>query len=112
MAYCFTPIQSSVAFHPQVSSMVEFIAKISRKNQITVPAEVRRHLGVGPSDKIAFVFTERGTVEVQNPQSDLESIFGSIPAIPGTSLDFEREIEEATAEEAQRVMQRFTQRRP
>jgi antitoxin PrlF len=91
--------------------MAAFTAKISRKNQITLPAEVRRHLGVGAFDRIAFVFTERGTVEVQKLRFDLESIIGSVPALPGASLDFEQEIEEATAEEAQRIMQRFTQRR-
>ncbi len=92
--------------------MIEITAKISSKNQITLPAEVRRRLGVGASDTIAFVFTERGTVEVQTPRFDLESIFGSVPALPGQSLDFEREIEEATEEEMQRVMQRMMQQRP
>ena len=92
--------------------MVEITARISRNNRITLPAEVRRHLDVGLSDMIAFVFTERGTVEVQKPRFDLESIFGSVPARPGASPDFEREIEEATAEQAKRVMQRFTQHRP
>jgi AbrB family looped-hinge helix DNA binding protein len=93
-------------------SMVEITAKISSKNQITVPAEVRRRLGVGASDRIAFFFTENGTVEVQKPRFDLESIIGSVPALPGESLDFEREIEEATAEEMQRVMQRNMHPRP
>ena len=93
-------------------SIVEVTAKISSKNQITVPAEVRRRLGVGASDRIAFFFTENGTVEVQKPRFELESIFGSVPALPGESLDFEREIEEATAEEMQRVMQRMMRQRP
>ena len=62
--------------------MVEITARISRNNRITLPAEVRRHLGVGPSDTIAFVFTEHGTVEVQKPRFDLESIIGSVPATP------------------------------
>jgi AbrB family looped-hinge helix DNA binding protein len=92
--------------------MVEITAKISSKNQITVPAEVRRRLGVGASDRIAFFFTENGTVEVQKPRFDLESILGSVPALPGESLDFEREIEEATAKEMQRVMERKMHHRP
>jgi antitoxin PrlF len=89
--------------------MVEITAKISSKNQITVPAEVRRRLGVGASDTIAFFFTQSGAIEVQKPRFDLESIIGSVPALPGESLDFEREIEDATAEEMQRVMQRIKQ---
>ena len=92
--------------------MVEITARISSKNQITVPAEVRRRLGVGASDRIAFFFTERGTVEVQKPRFDLESVIASVPALPGESLDFEREIEEATAEEMQRVMERKMHPRP
>jgi bifunctional DNA-binding transcriptional regulator/antitoxin component of YhaV-PrlF toxin-antitoxin module len=92
--------------------VIEITARIGRNNRITLPAEVRRHLGVGLSDTIAFVFTERGTVEIYKPRFDLESIIGSVPAIPGASLDFEQEIEAATAEEAQRVMQCITQRRP
>ena len=86
--------------------MVEIRAKISSKNQITVPAEVRRRLGVGASDMIAFFFTQSGAIEVQKPRFDLESILGSIPPLPGASPDFEREIEEATAEEIERLARR------
>jgi AbrB family looped-hinge helix DNA binding protein len=86
--------------------MVEITAKISSKNQITVPAEVRRRLGVGASDTIAFFFTEGGAVEVQKPRFGLESILGSIPPLPGASPDFELEIEEATAEEIERRARR------
>ena len=68
--------------------MIEITAKISSKNQITVPAEVRRRLGVGATDRIALVFTENGTVEIQTPRFGLESIFGSVPALPGESPDF------------------------
>jgi antitoxin PrlF len=86
--------------------MVEITAKISSKNQITVPAEVRRRLGVGASDTIAFFFTESGAIEVQKPCFDLESVLGSIPPLPGASVDFDREIEEATAEEIERLARR------
>ena len=86
--------------------MVEITAKISSKNQITVPAEVRRRLGVGASDTIAFFFTQSGAIEVQKPRFDLESILGSIPPLPDASPDFEQEIEEATAEEIERLARR------
>lgn len=86
--------------------MIEIIAKISSKNQITVPAAVRRRLGVGASDKIAFVFDEDGKIEVRTPRFDLESIIGSVPPLPGASADFEREIEEATSEEIERLARR------
>ena len=86
--------------------MIERVATISSKNQITLPADVRRRLGVGASDKIAFVFTPSGEVMVRRPKYDLESILGSLPALPGASIDFEREIEEATDEEIRRKQQR------
>ena len=85
---------------------IEIIAKISSKNQITLPEEVRRRLGVGPSDSVAFVFAKDGAVELRTPQFDLESIVGSVPPLPGASADFEREIEEAISEEIERLTRR------
>ena len=109
MLWFFSCARASVALRLWEILMVEITAKLSSKNQITVPAEVRRRLGVGASDRIAFLFTENGTVEVQKPRFDLESIIASVPALAGESLDFEQEIEEATAEEMQRVMRRLMQ---
>jgi AbrB family looped-hinge helix DNA binding protein len=82
--------------------MIELTAKLSSKNQITVPAAVRRRLGLHASDAIAFVFNEAGAIEVRRANFDLESILGSIPPLRGSSADFEREILEATADEIAR----------
>ncbi|MBI2864482.1 MAG: type II toxin-antitoxin system PrlF family antitoxin [Chloroflexi bacterium] len=35
--------------------MKEILSTITSKGQVTIPAEVRRHLGVNTHDKIAFV---------------------------------------------------------
>jgi antitoxin PrlF len=86
--------------------MIEIHAKVSSKNQITLPAEVRRRLGVGALDTVAFVFGEEGRVELRAPLFDLESVLGSIPALPGESLDLDAEIEAATEEEINRKAQR------
>ncbi len=83
--------------------MIERIATISSKNQITLPAEIRRQLGVGAADKIAFVVDKDGKVEVRRPRYDLESVIGSIKGLPGESADLEAEIERATAEEIERL---------
>jgi AbrB family looped-hinge helix DNA binding protein len=83
--------------------MIEITAKISSKNQVTLPADVRRRLGVGASDTISFVLGEGGTVELRQPRYDLESILGSVPPLPGALLGFEQEIEEATGEEIERL---------
>jgi antitoxin PrlF len=86
--------------------MIEVTAKISSKNQITVPADVRRWLGVGAHDTIAFVRNENGTVEVRIPRFDLESILGSIKPLPNESIDLDQEIEEAIAAEIDRLGRR------
>lgn len=85
--------------------MIERVATISSKNQITLPAEVRRRLGVGASDKIAFVFTPSGDTLVRPARYTLENVIGSIKALPGESIDLDDEIEKATEEEVQRLIQ-------
>lgn len=81
---------------------MEIIAKISSKNQITLPADVRRRLGVGAADSVAFILSDDGSVELRPVQFDLESILGSLEPLPGASLDLDREILEATEEEIDR----------
>jgi antitoxin PrlF len=39
-------------------------ATVSSKGQITIPAEVRRHLGISRSDKIGFIMEDDGTVRL------------------------------------------------
>jgi AbrB family looped-hinge helix DNA binding protein len=77
--------------------MKEVVSTIGSKGQVTIPAEIRRNLQLGPKDKVAFVITDEGTIELRRPRFTLESVFGSIPALPNESPDLEREIDEATA---------------
>jgi antitoxin PrlF len=51
----------------QPSSKVTYTT-VSSKGQVTLPAEVRKHLGVTTHDKIAFVIQPQGTVEVKTPK--------------------------------------------
>ncbi len=75
--------------------MKEITATISSKGQVTVPAEVRRRLGVGPHDKLSFVID--GTDVVVRPAAfTIETVLGSVPALRGDSdMDFKRIAEEA-----------------
>lgn len=41
------------------------LAKVSANGQITLPVEIRRHLGLKPGDKVLFV-VEGGTVRMVN----------------------------------------------
>ncbi|HEU5317541.1 MAG TPA: type II toxin-antitoxin system PrlF family antitoxin [Chloroflexota bacterium] len=58
--------------------MAELIATVTSKGQVTVPAPVRRHLGLRASDKIAFVIKPDGTVLVRAPRyPTLQSLRGA-----------------------------------
>ena len=46
----------------------EIYSTITSKGQVTIPVEVRKHLGVAPNDKIAFVLQPEGTVAVKTPK--------------------------------------------
>ena len=89
--------------------MHEILATISSKNQITLPADVRKRLGVHATDKIAFVIEEEG-VRITPAKVTLAGLYGSVPGLPGESADSEREIEEAMAAEADRIEGRPTSR--
>ena len=47
--------------------MKEIISTITSKGQVTIPAEVRKHLGLNKRDKIAFVIDEEGDVHLKAP---------------------------------------------
>ncbi|MGH2562261.1 MAG: AbrB/MazE/SpoVT family DNA-binding domain-containing protein [Thermomicrobiales bacterium] len=51
---------------------------LTSKGQVTLPSEVRRHLGVTAHDKLAFVIDDDGTVRVETVlYPTLESIRGA-----------------------------------
>lgn len=57
--------------------MRSVISTITTKGQVTIPAEVRRHLGVDSHDQVAFVI-EGDRVSLQPVAFTLESAFGSV----------------------------------
>ena len=85
--------------------MTEIIATVSSKYQITLPVDVRRRLGVGAADKIAFVLDENG-VRIEPVRLTLADLYGSVPALPGETADLEKEIDEAMSAEADRIVGR------
>jgi antitoxin PrlF len=46
-------------------AMKEIDSTVTGKGRVTIPAEIRRHLGVGEGDKITFVVEDQGTVQVK-----------------------------------------------
>lgn len=84
--------------------MREFVSSVTSKGQVTIPSAIRRHLGVGTPDKIAFVLDDDGQVALRPARLTLQALRSVVPPIPGHSAaDFEDQIEEALEEEAQRI---------
>lgn len=83
--------------------MIEIVATISSKNQITLPADVRKRLGVGATDKVAFVL-DQGGVHIRPARVSLADLYGSVPGLPGETADLDKEIDEAMRDEADRIV--------
>ena len=76
--------------------MKDLLSSVSPKGQITVPAEIRRMLGLKPKDRVVFRL-DRGKVEITPVQSPLQDSFQAIPAlVPPRSW---KEIEAAVVDE-------------
>ena len=74
--------------------MKEIVSTLTSKGQVTIPAEVRRHLGVGQGDKLSFVIADDGRIEVKVPKySDVASLAGAAGTLEeAMSWDRMREI--------------------
>jgi bifunctional DNA-binding transcriptional regulator/antitoxin component of YhaV-PrlF toxin-antitoxin module len=75
--------------------MVRFQAKMSSKNQITLPAGGRKTLGVHALDRVDFII-DGNTVRVEPVKLTMADIYQSIPAIKRGGVT----IMEPTLEEA------------
>jgi antitoxin PrlF len=60
--------------------MKEFVSSVSPKGQITIPAEVRRLLGVKPKDKVTFT-VDGDEVKIMPASSRLAASFQAVPAL-------------------------------
>ena len=70
----------------QEGTIQEFVATLSERSQVTLPAEVRRVLGIPPHGKVAFVI-EGDQVRVRPARFTLAETFGSVPPLR-TSRDW------------------------
>lgn len=56
----------------------QIISTVTSKGQVTIPAEVRKHLGVKTRDKIVFTVEEAGVVHLSIPNyPDIASLRGA-----------------------------------
>jgi AbrB family looped-hinge helix DNA binding protein len=91
--------------------MKEIVSSITSKGQITIPVEVRRHLGVGTTDKVSFVIEDDGKVELRPTRYTVASLRGIVPPLPGReTIDFEDQIEEALEARVDDIVRRLERR--
>lgn len=64
--------------------MREITSTITSKGQVTIPVEVRRHLGLKKSDKISFVIDAAGDVRLTAPR------YPSIASLRGAAGSLQR----------------------
>ena len=60
------------------ANMREITATTTLRNQVTIPAEVRRLLRLKPRDKVTFTIDDTGNVHLAAASFTLESAFGSV----------------------------------
>ena len=64
--------------------MKEILSTITSKGQVTIPAEVRKRLGLKTGDRIVFVLGDAGEVRLIVPQyPDIESLRGAAGSLDG-----------------------------
>jgi AbrB family looped-hinge helix DNA binding protein len=86
--------------------MSEFLATVSSKHQVTLPAVVRRHLGIKAADKISFVVDADG-VHLKPACNRVANLYASIPVSRERALDLDRAIEMARDERAHEIVIRM-----
>lgn len=76
------------------------ITTVTTKGQVTIPADIRAHLGIKPKDRVLFEVAEDGSVQLAPAPSRLAAVFDSVkPAsVHKDDKTLRREFEEGVAE--------------
>ncbi|HKH46306.1 MAG TPA: AbrB/MazE/SpoVT family DNA-binding domain-containing protein [Thermoanaerobaculia bacterium] len=57
------------------------IARVNRKGQVTIPADVRRELGINPGDDLIFEVTSERSIQLRVvKRRRLSDLYGALPA--------------------------------
>jgi AbrB family looped-hinge helix DNA binding protein len=77
---------------------------VTRKGQVTIPAEIRDHLGIKPKDKVRFEVVEDGSVRIGPAPSRLTAAFESVKptAVHKRDTTLRQEFEEGVADAVMR----------
>ena len=90
--------------------MVQVVTTMTQRSQVTIPAEVRRVLGLKPRDKVAFTI-DGEEVRLSPVRFTVESVAGSLPPLNDGPQDFDELIRQAKDERAERTVRGVTERR-
>lgn len=85
--------------------MQELTSTVTSKGQITIPAEVRQHLGLEQGDKVLFIIEDQGTVRVEvPPYSTIASLRGAAGSLE-KPLSWKEMLEIAREDHVQEVIE-------
>jgi AbrB family looped-hinge helix DNA binding protein len=101
-------MQLRTTYQEEQEEMKERLSVVTRKGQITIPADIRRALNIKEGDKVAFTM-EEGEVKLSRTGSVVAATAGALKSdLPPLSPEEERRAaEEAIAED---VMARMNNR--
>ncbi len=87
--------------------MKQITTTITQRGQVTIPAEVRRLLGVKPRDRVTFTI-EDGEVRLAAVSFTLESVYGSVKPLrrPEDFEELSRMVKDAKAEKTARDLRK------
>lgn len=67
---------TDISTHPTFPK--HLVTTVSSKGQVTIPVQIRRHLGVGTNDKVTFIIDVQGEVKVTPTKySNIASLRGA-----------------------------------
>lgn len=68
-------------------------SRVSSKNQVTIPVDILRKVGLKEGDEVEFSVNENGKLEVVPVKNPLDNVIGLFDRL-GVEVDYEKEHEE------------------
>ena len=69
-------------------------SRLSSKNQLTVPVDILRRVGLAAGDEVEFVVNDAGFIQIQ-VMADAHPVLNLVGAFPGVFDEFDQERERA-----------------
>jgi AbrB family looped-hinge helix DNA binding protein len=64
--------------------MREILSTVTSKGRVTIPAEIRKKLGIDKGDKLSFVITDEGSIELRVPT------YSTVASLAGAACSLEQ----------------------